>query len=670
MGILVISAVVSFLLLTKIKHGIVNWILCGTLLVSSFLLFAAILGGLLSLLISCALLFVALFVGGDKPDAPPEDTFDENDKVYLIAENCRKNPQAAMQSLTKMADTGNAQARYMLGELYYYGIGISSDKVVAESHYLKAHQLGCVDATYSLGYMYVNGDGIPEDVSKGIRLLKQAASHNYAKAYRQLGRLYFLGKKVPEDFSISFKYMLRGAELGDGDAQAHVAQAYEVEKWGAPRRDAVAAKHYFDKALKNNSEHAYWCIGQRHLLGINSYPKDEKQAFDYFKTSAELDSDKGCLSLALCYLRGTGTTKDLAAALPWLRKASEKGNYDATWRYGVLLVSGVAGSSSMTYDEGRALIRDYLALNPDNENAKAIAAKLTVLERQHISSTVHNDATADLLSYTATQTHLEKNDKELYELECAQDGCNRVIIAKAHLDAYGSLGSGVWDDCFEEASKALQTFMELNWPNEKDHTSLRETYGFLAVSSYKMAVEFGAHSFAEAEEYFKKAKPFRDELGKQLAIYYEEFHSGRERPAQERGVIGKIDILFFQKDYDAAYDLFDQITDPDVFQLNLHTRAILGSQMLGKTPFAEEILESVVRDDIYKIKAKSVYVIKVALEYYYSNYKRTDNPQDKVHVHKWIQILKGAGSNTLPVVVKILEEDGPDYNELLKWILE
>lgn len=606
--------------------------------------------------------YVGLY--GGKPKENPADL------RYLDQTYCKTHPNQAHVALMRLTDAGNAEAWNMLGELYYYGVGVAVDKAIAESHYLKAHQLGNIDATYSLGYMYLNGDGIPENVSKGIDFLKRAASHDYAKAYRQLGFLYFRGRKVPEDFATSFNYMLRGAELGDGAAQAHVAQAYEVKKWGAPRRDTVAARQYFEKALKNNSEHAYWCIGQRHLLGINGYPIDEKKAFDYFKTSAELDSDKGCLSLALCYLRGTGTTKNLTAALPWLKKASEKGNHDATWRYGVLLVSGVAGSSSMNYDKGCALIRDYLALNPEDENAKGIATKLDILEQQHSSGTMHNDATASLLSYAATQTHLEKNDKELYELECAQDACNRVIISKAHLDAYGSLSSGAWDDCFEEASKALQAFMELNWPNEKDCTSLRETYGFLAVSSYKMAVEFGVHSFAEAEEYFKKAKPFQDELGKQLAIYYEEFRSGRERPAQERGVIGKIDMLFFQKDYNTAYDLFDQITDPDVFQLNLHTRAILGSQMLGKTPFAEEILESVIRDDSYKIKATSVYVIKVALEFYYNKYKNTADPQDKIKVQKWIQILKGAGSNTLPVVVKIFEEDGLDYSELLRWILE
>lgn len=604
---------------------------------------------------------------GGKPKEDPADL------RYLDQAYCKTHPNQAHVALRRLTDAGNAEAWNMLGELYYYGIGVAVDKTIAESHYLKAHRLGCVDATYSLGYMYANGDGIPEDVSKGISLLKQAASHNYAKAYRQLGRLYFWGKKVPEDFSISFKYMLRGAELGDGDAQAHVAQAYEVEKWGAPRRDAVAAKHYFDKALKNNSNHAYWCIGQRHLLGINSYPKDEKQAFDYFKTSAELDSDKGCLSLALCYLRGTGTTKDLAAALPWLKKAAEAGNAEAILRYGIALVSGLAGYSFKNYEEGRSMIYKVAAEEPNDDTAKSVVAKLNELERKYgsqVSQAVLHDGADALMCLAKDPIYVEKTDLELNGLQQSQDSCNRVIISHAHVDAYGSLCSGAWDDCFKEISKALQAFMDLNWPNEKDYTSLRKTYGYLAVSSYKMAVEFGAHSFAEAEEYFKKAKPFQGELGKQLAIYYEEFRSGRERPAQERGVIGKIDMLFFQKDYDAAFDLLDQITDPDVFKLNLHTRAILGSLMLGKTPFAEEILESVIRDDSYKIKAKSIYVIKVALEFYYNKYKNTADPQDKIKVQKWIQILKGAGSNTLPVVVKILEEDEQDYGELLRWILE
>jgi hypothetical protein len=282
---------------------------------------------------------------------------------------------------------------------------------------------------------------------------------------------------------------------------------------------------------------------------------------------------------------------------------------------------------------------------------------------------LHDGADA-LMCLAKDPIYVEKTDLEKYKLQRSQDSCNRVIIANAHLKAYGSLISGTWDDCFDEANTALQAFKEINWPKEKDDSILRDTYGFLAVSAYKMSVEFGAHSFAEAEEYFKKATPFRDELGKQLAVYYEEFRRGRERPAQERGVIGKIDMLFFQKDYAAAYDLLDQITDSDVFKLNLHTRALLCSDMLGKTSFAEEVLESVVRDDIYKIKAKSVYVIKIALEYYYNNYKRTADPKDKFHVHKWIRTLKGAGSNTFSVVTEALKESEQDYSELLRWILE
>ena len=96
----------------------------------------------------------------------------------------------------------------------------------------------------------------------------------------------------------------------------------------------------------------------------------------------------------------------------------------------------------------------------------------------------------------------------------------------------------------------------------------------------------------------------------------------------------------------------------------------MGAQMLGETPFAEEILKSVVRDDCYRIKIRSAYAIKVALEHYYNKYRKTVAPQEKAHVHEWIRILKSAGGNTLPVVVDILGKSEQDYSELLRWIIE
>ena len=600
------------------------------------------------------------------------------DKVYLNIEKCKQYPYVARKALYRMANAGSADAWNVLGDLYYEGIGVAVDKAAAELHYLHAYELGNVEATYSLGYMYLNGDGVPETVSRGTALLKQAAENNHVKACRHLGFLYFWDKKVPKNDALSFVYMLRAADLGDGAAQTHVAQAYEGGMWGAPHKNYELAKRYYAKALEQKNNHALWCMGHKYMLGIDGYQKDEAKGFCYFQEAAKQGSSKALLRLALCYLRGAGTEKNYTLALPWLNKAVEAGNKEAAARYGMVLASGLTVKSIDLFQKGCELILRAAAEDPDDETVQSAAELVTTKERIYGSfvEAVQRGATKELMSYAVAPIYIERTDLELDELNKSidelnnsQDICNRVVISKANLDAYGSLSSGTWDDCFQNASEAMRAFEELNTPTEKDYKELRDTYAYLAVSAYKMSVEYGVHTFAEAEAFFNKAKPFAPELGERIVPYYMEFLNGTQRPAQERGIIGKIDMLFFRAKYDEAMNLIGSIKDSDVLRLNLDTRSLLGTILLGKTPFAEEILESVVKDDIYTIKAKTLYVVHAALVHHYNNYVKTKTAHAKVDVNKWINHLKAAGGNTFPVVVDMLKKSEQDYSELLQWIL-
>lgn len=475
---------------------------------------------------------------------------DCDDLLFLEFEYCEAHPERALQSLLRLANSGNTAAYNSLGELYYSGVGVPEDKATAELYYSKAHQLGNVDATYSLGYMYLNGDGVPENVSKGINLLKQAADKNYARAYRQLGFLYFWDKKVPTDYQLSFEHMKRAADLGDRVAQTHVAQAYDGAMWGAPRRDAALAKAYYEKAMAQNESHAFWCLGNNHLLGTNGWTKDENKAFEYYKTAVELDYSKAFLSLALCYLRGTGTEKNNVLALQWLKKATDNGDEEAAVRYGIALASGIVGVSPEQWDEGRKIVIERVAAEPDDKAAQTAIEKITELENKYESWSlaVLSGDSVQLLSCACEPIYVEQSDLQLDGLKKAIDGCCRVNIAAGHVTINIMRKSERWDMCLIGVEEALNEFSKINFPNEKDISNLRITYAFKGIATFKLYLKDGSHTLSEAEECFEKAKPFTDEIwAKDLLPCYEEFkrvcYSSTPSPAPTAQTVSPDNVL-------------------------------------------------------------------------------------------------------------------------------
>jgi Sel1 repeat-containing protein len=68
----------------------------------------------------------------------------------------------------KLAETGDANAQYRLGNFYENGWGVAVDPKSAAKWYLRAAVQGHADAQYNLGIMYLNGRGVALDAKKAF----------------------------------------------------------------------------------------------------------------------------------------------------------------------------------------------------------------------------------------------------------------------------------------------------------------------------------------------------------------------------------------------------------------------------------------------------------------------------------------------------------------------
>ena len=90
----------------------------------------------------------------------------------------RKDFAAAVKVWRPLAEAGNAEARTLLGAMYWSGEGVPRDHKEAARLYLLAAEQGYARAQNNIGFMYGFGEGIPprDDVQayKWISLAIQA----------------------------------------------------------------------------------------------------------------------------------------------------------------------------------------------------------------------------------------------------------------------------------------------------------------------------------------------------------------------------------------------------------------------------------------------------------------------------------------------------------------
>jgi TPR repeat protein len=103
----------------------------------------------------------------------------------------------AFKEWKPLAEEGNPNIQFALGEMYEKGKGVQKDYKLAVKWYRKSAELGNADAQHSLGMMYVNGLGVPEDYTLASNWFRKSADQGYVRAQYNLGLIYFKGEGVP-----------------------------------------------------------------------------------------------------------------------------------------------------------------------------------------------------------------------------------------------------------------------------------------------------------------------------------------------------------------------------------------------------------------------------------------------------------------------------------------
>src|SRR4051794_28220286 len=149
----------------------------------------------------------------------------------------RADYSAAVAIWRPLAEKGDADAAFNLGQAYRLGRGVPTNIAAATTWFQRAAAKGHVDAETTLGLLLF-GNG---DQAGGLKWLKAAAEKGEARALLVYGTALINGDGVTRDPVLGYAYVSRAAAQGLAPARETLAQLDQVLPLDARKKGAEFA---------------------------------------------------------------------------------------------------------------------------------------------------------------------------------------------------------------------------------------------------------------------------------------------------------------------------------------------------------------------------------------------------------------------------------------------
>jgi TPR repeat protein len=303
----------------------------------------------------------------------------------------RGEKEQAAKLCEELANAGNAEAQYIMGEYYFIGDGVPQDSGKAVEWYRKSAEQGNADAQGRLGLCCEYGRGVSKDHAQAEKWYRKAAAQGHEGAQLSLELLASaspgMNAAMPEkqlSLSEAITLMNNGdaaraipvfqqlANAGDAIAQCNLGWCYANGK-GVPQ-DYGKAEEWYCKAAEQGNVYAQSNLGACYETG-KGVLQDNAKAVEWYRKAAEQGNAIAQNSMGLCYANGRGVPHDAVKAAEWYRKAAEQGNEEAI----KALEENFEGVEEQEKDEEEisyGVLEDYLRAGKDamdnNDPKKAI----------------------------------------------------------------------------------------------------------------------------------------------------------------------------------------------------------------------------------------------------------------------------------------------------------
>lgn len=228
-------------------------------------------------------------------------SFDEVESIRQQAEKIKSKEEKEkiyiklIQEYTSLSEQGNANAQYILGDIYSKGL---AGKV---------------------------------DQEKSFFWTKKAADSNHIEAIYNTGMKYYIGQGVEKDLEAAKKYFKKSADQGDVDSLYSIGKIYIDEN---NLNDGIK---YLKKAAEKNDALALFELGLLSCEGVK-VKLNYRSCNNYWEKSASLNNAEANLNLGINLVSGKGDV-NIEKGVVYLKKASDLGKSQASYNLGYIYES-------------------------------------------------------------------------------------------------------------------------------------------------------------------------------------------------------------------------------------------------------------------------------------------------------------------------------------------
>jgi len=139
----------------------------------------------------------------------------------------------------KLAEQGNPEAQYKVGEMYEMGNGVQKDLPTALRWFEKAAAQKHKKAGYKLLYLDIKSNGLNDYSKTQLGVLRQESASGNPDAQYYLGKMYATGVGVPKSLNNALTWLNKATFNGVAEAEH---EAITVEEELARHREKTAKK--------------------------------------------------------------------------------------------------------------------------------------------------------------------------------------------------------------------------------------------------------------------------------------------------------------------------------------------------------------------------------------------------------------------------------------------
>jgi len=153
----------------------------------------------------------------------------------------------------KLAEQGNAEAQYIVGEMYEKGAGVTKNKAQALIWFEKSAAQGHKKSGYKLLFLEIQSNGLNDYTKTQLGGLRKEAASGSADAQYFLGKMYAAGVGMPKSLNHALTWLNKATFNGIAEAE-HEAIAVEEELNKIRERQAAKRSAALVAAQKRKAE--------------------------------------------------------------------------------------------------------------------------------------------------------------------------------------------------------------------------------------------------------------------------------------------------------------------------------------------------------------------------------------------------------------------------------